>query len=115
MVTNIKRIALIFGISGQDGAYLAKFLIEKGYEVHGTSRVADTKYFSSLKQLGIAKNIKLHTAALNDFRNTLKVIEKVSPHEIYNLSGQSSVGLSFEQPVETLESITTATINILPV
>ncbi|MBK16606.1 MAG: GDP-mannose 4,6-dehydratase [Prochlorococcus sp. SP3034] len=109
----MKKIALIFGISGQDGAYLAQLLIKKGYKVHGTSRDAEIARFSSLKELKIKEEIVLHSVALNDFRSTLKVIEKVSPHEIYNLAGQSSVGLSFEQPLETLESIATATINIL--
>ena len=109
----MNKIALIFGISGQDGAYLAKLLISKGYQVHGTSRDAEISEFSSLKRLGIKDKVTFHSVALNDFRSTLKVIEKVLPKEIYNLSGQSSVGLSFEQPLETLESIANATINIL--
>ncbi len=106
-------IALIFGISGQDGAYLAEFLLKKGYEVHGTSRDAEISTFSSLYELGIKEKINCHSVALTDFRSIMQVIEKVSPNEIYNLAGQSSVGLSFQQPVETLESIATATINIL--
>ena len=107
------KVALIFGISGQDGAYLANLLISKGYEVHGTSRDAEIAKFNSLLELGIKNNVTLHSTALNDFRSTLKVIERVAPNEIYNLAGQSSVSLSFEQPLETLESIATATINIL--
>ena len=107
------KVALIFGISGQDGAYLAKFLLTKGYKVHGTSRDAEIANFSSLNELEIKDRITLHSVAINDFRSTLKIIEKVSPNEIYNLAGQSSVGLSFEQPLETLESIAIATINIL--
>ncbi len=107
------KTALIFGISGQDGAYLAQLLIKKGYTVHGTSRDAEINNFSSLIALGIKDEIFLHSVSLTDFRSTLQIIEKVAPHEIYNLAGQSSVGLSFEQPVETLESIATATINIL--
>ena len=109
----MNKIALIFGISGQDGAFLSKFLISKGYKVHGTSRDAEMNNFSSLIELGIKDVIELHSVSLTDFRSVLKVIEKVTPDEIYNLSGQSSVGLSFEQPVETLESIATATIRIL--
>ena len=109
----MSKVALIFGISGQDGAYLAKLLLGKGYKVHGTSRDAEMATFSSLSRLGIKNQIIFHSVALNDFRSTLKVLEKVSPDEIYNLAGQSSVGLSFEQPLETLESIASATINIL--
>ena len=109
----MNKVALIFGISGQDGAYLAQFLLSKGYIIHGTSRDAEINSFSSLKEIGIKDNIIFHSVALNDFKSTLKVIEEVEPNEIYNLAGQSSVGLSFEQPMETLESITNATINIL--
>ena len=109
----MKKKALIFGISGQDGALLANLLLSKGYKVHGTSRDAEINAFASLVELGIKKEIVFHSVSLTDFRSTLQVIEKVSPDEIYNLAGQSSVGLSFAQPVETLESIATATINIL--
>ena len=109
----MSKVALIFGISGQDGAYLSKLLLEKGYKVHGTSRDAEMATFSSLKRLGIKNQILFHSVALNDFRSTSKVLEDVAPDEIYNLAGQSSVGLSFEQPLETLESIANATINIL--
>ena len=109
----MSKTALIFGISGQDGAYLAELLINKGYVVHGTSRDSEMASFHSLKLIGIKHKISFHSVALNDFRSILKVIEKVIPEEIYNLAGQSSVGLSFEQPLETLESIANATINIL--
>lgn len=108
-----RKSALIFGISGQDGAYLARLLLNKGYVVHGTSRDAEMSSFSSLAALDIRDRVTVHSAALTDFRSTLQVIAKVNPDEIYNLSGQSSVGLSFQQPVETLESIATATLNIL--
>lgn len=108
-----RKAALIFGVSGQDGAYLARLLLDKGYVVHGTSRDAEMATFSSLVSLGIRDQVKVYSAALTDFRSTLQLIDKVAPDEIYNLSGQSSVGLSFEQPVETLESIATATLNIL--
>jgi GDPmannose 4,6-dehydratase len=108
-----QRLALIFGVSGQDGAYLAKLLLEKGYSVHGTSRDAEISTFSSLCVLGIRDQVKVHSATLTDFRSTLQLISKIKPDEIYNLSGQSSVSLSFEQPVETLESITIGTLNIL--
>lgn len=105
--------ALITGISGQDGAYLAKLLFEKGYEVHGTARDAQMSAFINLSALGIKEKILFHSMALNDFRSVLQVLTRVQPDEIYNLAGQSSVGLSFDQPVETLESISIGTLNLL--
>ena len=107
------KTALICGISGQDGAYLAQALLEKGYTIHGTSRDAQTASFHRLDRLGIRDRVKLNSMALTDFRSVLQVLTKVEPDEIYNLAGQSSVGLSFEQPVETLESITLGTLNLL--
>lgn len=105
--------ALITGISGQDGAYLSRLLLEKGYEVHGTARDAQMATFTNLHCLGIKDRITFHSMALNDFRSVLQVLFKVQPDEVYNLAGQSSVGLSFEQPVETLESNSVGTLNIL--
>jgi GDPmannose 4,6-dehydratase len=107
------KTALICGISGQDGSYLAQLLLNKGYRVCGTSRDAQMSSFSNLKKLGIREQIKLESAALNDFRSVLQVLTKIEPDEVYNLAGQTSVGLSFEQPVETLESIATGTLNLL--
>lgn len=109
------RRALICGISGQDGAYLACFLLEKGYEVWGTSRDAQASTFANLLLLGIRDRVKTVSMAANDFRSVLQAISHSEPHEVYNLSGQSSVGLSFEQPAETLESIATGTLNLLEV
>ena len=108
-----KRRALICGVSGQDGAYLAQLLLSKGYEVWGTSRDAQISSFASLYKLNIATQVKTLSMSLTDFRSVLQVISKVEPDEIYNLAGQSSVGLSFDQPVETFESITLGTINLL--
>ena len=105
--------ALISGISGQDGAYLAKLLLDRGYEVCGTSRDAQMSGFGNLARLGIRDRVKLESMSLNDFRSVLQVLAKNQPDEVYNLAGQSSVGLSFEQPVETLESIATGTLNLL--
>jgi len=105
--------ALICGISGQDGAYLAHLLISKGYTVCGTSRDAQMSSFTNLVRLGIRDQVKLESVALNDFRSVLQVLRKVQPDEIYNLAGQTSVGLSFGQPVETFESITLGTLNLL--
>jgi len=105
--------ALICGISGQDGTYLADLLLTKSYELHGTARDAQMSTFSNLQRLGIKDQITYHSMALNDFRSVLQTLAKVQPDEIYNLAGQSSVGLSFEQPVETLESISVGTLNLL--
>lgn len=105
--------ALICGISGQDGAYLADLLLRKGYTVVGTSRDAQTASFAGLARMGIADRLQLESMATHDFRSVLHVLRKVEPDEIYNLSGQSSVGLSFGQPVETLDSIITGTLNLL--
>ena len=109
------RRALICGISGQDGSYLAQFLLEKGYEVWGTSRDAQASTFGNLSRLGILHRVKTISMATNDFRSVLQVLSQSEPQEIYNLSGQTSVGLSFEQPVETLESIAIDTLNLLEV
>lgn len=105
--------ALICGVSGQDGAYLAQLLLGKGYEVYGTSRDSQMGSFRNLEQLGIADKVKVMSMAINDFRSVLQVLDRVKPDEIYNLSGQSSVALSFDQPVETLESIAVGTLNLL--
>lgn len=105
--------ALICGISGQDGSYLARLLLKKGYTVCGTSRDAQMSTFSNLSRLEIRDRVKLESMSLNDFRSVLQVLTKIQPDEVYNLAGQSSVGLSFEQPVETLESIATGTLNLL--
>ena len=107
--------ALIIGVTGQDGAYLAKLLLEKGYDVYGTSRDAELSNFSSLKSLNIFNKVKLFSMSLIDFRSVMQTILEIQPNEIYNLAGQSSVGLSFVQPVETHESISIGTLNILEV
>jgi GDPmannose 4,6-dehydratase len=105
--------ALICGVSGQDGAYLAKLLLEKGYEVYGGSRDAQGSSFSNLIRLGIKDQVKLESVALDDSRSVLQALMKNMPDEIYNLAGESSVGLSFQQPVETLESISVGSLNLL--
>jgi GDPmannose 4,6-dehydratase len=105
--------ALICGVGGQDGAYLAKLLLDKDYEVIGTSRDAMATSFNNLERLGIGDQIKTVSMAINDFRSVLQTIKSYIPDEIYNLAGQSSVGLSFEQPVETMDSIAGGTLNFL--
>lgn len=105
--------ALICGISGQDGAYLAQFLLGKGYEVIGTSRDAMAIPFSNLRRLGIRDRIQTVSMAINDFRSVLHILSKYAPDEIYNLAGQTSVELSFGQPVESIESIAGGTLSLL--
>ncbi len=105
--------ALICGISGQDGAYLAQLLLDRDYIVCGTSRDAQMSNFRNLKYLGIEERVQLESMTLTDFRSVLQILTKFKPDEVYNLAGQTSVGLSFGQPVETLESIATGTLNLL--
>lgn len=105
--------ALICGISGQDGCYLAKLLLDRGYEVSGSSRDAQMNPFTNPIKLGIKEKIKFYSTSLTDFRSVLQTIKNTEPEEIYNLSGQTSVGLSFEQPVEAFESINVGTLNLL--
>lgn len=107
------KTALICGISGQDGAYLARLLLERGYNVVGASRDAQRTSFENLEKLGIRDRVRMVSVALNDFRSVLHVLNATDPDEVYNLAGQSSVALSFEQPVETLESISVAVLNLL--
>ncbi|MDS3859241.1 GDP-mannose 4,6-dehydratase [Thermosynechococcaceae cyanobacterium BACA0444] len=105
--------ALVCGIAGQDGSYLAELLLNKGYKVFGTSRDAQVSTLGNLVKLGIRDKVCLYSMSLNDFRSVLQVLSRVQPDEIYNLAGQTSVGLSFEQPVETMESISLGTLNLL--
>ncbi|WP_288425623.1 GDP-mannose 4,6-dehydratase [uncultured Spirosoma sp.] len=107
------KTALICGVSGQDGAYLAKLLLEKNYQVYGGARDAQMSSFGNLRRIGVFDDVERISVNINDFRSVIQTIHKVKPDEIYNLAGQSSVGLSFEQPVETLESISVGTLNLL--
>lgn len=111
----MNKTALIAGITGQDGTYLARHLLESGYRVVGSSRDAQSSDTSRLNRLGIAQDIELISLAPNDFRSVLKALSSIEPTEIYNLAGQTSVGLSFEQPVECMESIAGGTLNFLEV
>jgi GDPmannose 4,6-dehydratase len=105
--------AIIFGVSGQDGSYLAKLLLSKEFTVYGTSRDAELQKFSNLKSLGIKERISLVSVAINDFGSVFQCIKNITPDVIYNLASQSSVALSFSQPHETMESIELGTLNIL--
>ncbi len=107
--------ALICGVSGQDGAFLSKFLLEKGYEVYGTSRDAALNPFINLDKLQITNQITKVSMNISDFRSVLRVTQDIAPDEIYNLAGLTSVGLSYQQPVEAIESIVYGTLNLLEV
>lgn len=107
------RRALICGIGGQDGAYLARLLVDKGYDVVGTSRDATVMRSEGLREVGVAGRVKVQSMAPNDFRSVLQTVSRFEPDEIYNLAGQSSVALSFDQPVEAIESISLGTLNLL--
>jgi GDPmannose 4,6-dehydratase len=109
----MSKKALILGVSGQDGAYLAELLVEKGYEVHGTSRDHIASCFENLAKLRIREWIIIHSLKLDSVDDIRKLFSKLNPDEIYNLAGQSSVGLSFERPLEASLSIAGVTINIL--
>ena len=111
----MSKKALIIGITGQDGAYLAQYLLGKGYAVTGSSRDVMASSFHNLNILGIREQVKLISVSINDFRSVFNAIQTCDPDEIYNLAGQTSVGLSFEQPVEAIESIAIGTLNILEV
>jgi len=109
-----QKVALICGASGQDGSYLAKFLLGKGYVVWASSRDAQGASFSNWARLGIQPGqIKTLSMVPEDFRSVFMALRKSDPDEVYYLAGQSSVGLSFEQPAETIQSITLGTLNML--
>ena len=93
--------ALITGITGQDGAYLASFLLNKGYKVYGTYRRLSTPNFWRLQYLNIFDKIDLIPAELSDQTSLIEAIRVSGPDELYNLAAQSFVGASFEQPINT--------------
>ncbi len=97
------KTALITGIRGQDGAYLAKLLLERGYQVYGADRRSGDSGNWRLKELGIENEIKIVYMDLLELTNIIKTMEKVKPDEVYNLAAQSFVGVSFDQPILTSE------------
>jgi GDPmannose 4,6-dehydratase len=107
------KTALICGIGGQDGAYLAKLLLSKGYTVCGTSRDAQGSEFDNLKHLGIWNQVKFISMVPEDFRSVFLAVKQSAPDEVYYLAGQSSVGLSFVQPAETIQSVLIGALNML--
>ena len=112
--TNMKT-AVITGITGQDGAYLAKFLLTKNYKVFGTFRRTSSVNFWRIDELGISDNSNLHLIEydLTDLGNTISMVEKVRPDEIYNLAAQSFVGVSFDQPIATSNITGLGVLNLL--
>jgi len=107
--------ALICGIFGQDGSYLARFLIAKGYQVFGTTRNSEVLSSNNLELLGISELVDIHSMNPKNINSVRKTFDLTSPDEVYYLAGQSSVSLSFSNPKEAMESFAIATINILEV
>ena len=108
-----KKVALITGITGQDGSYLAEFLIEKGYEVHGTIRRSSVDFRERIAHLEGTPHFHLHYADLGDSMSVLGVIGKVRPNEIYNLAAQSHVQVSFDSPEFTADVDAVGVLRIL--
>ena len=105
--------ALITGVTGQDGSYLAEFLLEKDYEVHGIVRRASTEKKERIDHLEDNPNFHLHYGDLTDSLSLVKIISKVEPDEIYNLAAQSHVAVSFEVPEYTADATGTGVIRLL--
>ena len=113
-MTNSKK-ALITGITGQDGAYLAQLLLDKGYQVTGTYRRTSSVNFWRIEELGIATHPQLELVEfdLTDLSSMTRLIQRVQPDEIYNLAAQSFVGVSFDQPLTTGEITGLGAVNLL--
>ena len=105
--------ALIFGVTGQDGAYLSKFLLDKGYNVFGTFRRTSHKCFESLDQLQIFDQVNRIKADVTDASSIQSAIRQSQPDEIYNLAAQSFVGASFQQPILTADITAIGTLRVL--
>ncbi|MCH5237663.1 MAG: GDP-mannose 4,6-dehydratase [Muribaculaceae bacterium] len=105
--------ALITGITGQDGSYLAELLLEKGYEVHGTIRRSSVDYRERIAHLEGVENFHLHYADLSDSMSIIQVLNKIKPDEVYNLAAQSHVQVSFDSPEFTADVDATGVLRIL--
>ena len=105
--------ALITGITGQDGAYLSRFLLGKGYEVHGTTRSLQTSHMWRLEELGIADKVQIHEMDLREEKAIIGVLDAVQPAEIYNLAAWSFVASSWEKPVMTADINALGTLRLL--
>ena len=114
-MTIMPKTALITGITGQDGAYLAELLLSKGYKVVGTYRRVVTTNFWRIEELGIRNhpNLTLEEFDLTDLGSAIRLIERVEPDEIYNLAAQSFVGVSFDQPTTTSQITGVGVLNLL--
>lgn len=112
---NGKKVAIITGITGQDGAYLAELLLAKGYLVYGTYRRTSSVNFWRIEELGIAKdpNLRLVEYDLTDLSAAIRLLQSAKPTEIYNLAAQSFVGVSFDQPITTAEITGIGPVNLL--
>jgi GDPmannose 4,6-dehydratase len=108
-----KKIALITGINGQDGSYLAEFLLEKGYVVHGILKRNSVAENQTARLDNVYDKVKLHYGDLTDMSSLISVIQKVMPDEIYNLAAQSHVRISFDQPLYTSNVTGLGTLNLL--
>ena len=111
------KIALIFGVTGQDGSYLSRLLLSKGYKVHGIKRRSSSLNTQRIDDIyedfHDAKNFFLHYGDLNDGQSIAKLIKKIKPHEIYNLAAQSHVAVSFEIPEYTFDTNTMGVLKVL--
>lgn len=105
MTNNVKKIALVTGVTGQDGAYLTQLLLENGYQVFGTFRRTSSVNFWRLDSLGLTHHPNLHLVEfdLTDLGSTMALVQRTQPDEIYNLAAQSFVGVSFDQPSTTAQ------------
>jgi len=108
-----KKVALITGINGQDGSYLAELLLEKGYEVHGTLKRNSVSENQTTRLDNVFDKLKLHYADLTDLSSLIRVISEIKPDEVYNLAAQSHVRISFDQPIYTSNVTGLGTLNVL--
>ena len=109
----MKKVTLITGINGQDGSYLAEFLLEKGYEVHGTLKRNSVSENQTSRLDEVFDKLHLHYSDLTDLSSLTRVIQEVKPVEIYNLAAQSHVRISFDQPIYTANVTGLGTLNLL--
>ena len=111
----MKNKAIITGITGQDGAYLAQLLLDKGYEVYGTYRRTSSVNFWRIEELGVDKNKDLHLVEydLTDLSSSIRLLQNTGASEVYNLAAQSFVGVSFDQPITTAEITGLGPLNLL--
>ena len=109
------KTALVTGITGQDGAYLAQLLLEKGYMVFGTYRRTASTNFWRIKEVGVCDHPNLHLVEydLTDLGSAIRLLDNVQPDEIYNLAAQSFVGVSFDQPIATGQITGLGVVNLL--